>query len=195
MTEIVSTLGGGKEGQTRADGVPEFLHGAPTRGAEQRFQLREPQLNRIQIGAVGRQVPKLRARRLDPLAHALDVMGTQVVHHDDVVGPERGDEDLIEVGEKTVPVHRPIEQSRRSQASHPQRRDERAGLPVLMRRVVVDAGATATAAVAPQHVRRDAAFIEKHEPGGVNRRGDAVPVRPGRDDVGAIPLGRAHRCF
>ncbi len=195
MAEIVSTLGGGKEGQTRADRVPEFLHGAPTRGTEQRFQLGEPQFDRIQVGTIGRQVPELRARRLDPLADALDLMRGQIIHHDDVAGLERGDEDLIEVREKRLPVHRPIEQSRRGQPGHAERGHERARLPVVVRRVIVDAGAPPTPAVAPYQVRGDPTFIEKDEPRWINRRRDASPVRSGRGDVGAILLGRADRFF
>ena len=38
------------------------------------------------------------------------------IHHHDVVGLERRDEDLIEVGQKRVAVHRPIGQAGRGQA-------------------------------------------------------------------------------
>lgn len=120
-------------------------------------------------------------------------MGAQVVRHDDVADVERRDQDLIEVGEKTVAVHGPIEQSRRGKAGDPQRPDERTGLPVMMRRVIVDARAAAAPAVAPQQIGGDATFVEKHEPGGVNRGREVAPVRPGRGDVGAILLGRADR--
>jgi hypothetical protein len=195
VAEIVSAFGCGKQRETGRDGRPEFLHGAPTRGAEQRFQLREPQFYRIQVGTVRRQVPQLRARRLDPRADTLDVMGAQVVHHDDIAGSKRRGQHLIEVGEKRVAVHRPIEQAGSDQALHTQGGDEGAGLPMLVGRMIVDARATATPAVAPQQVRGDATFIKKDEPGNVNRRGEALPIRPGRGDVGAILLGGPHRFF
>ena len=150
MAEVVRTFGGGKQRQRRGHRGPQVLDGAPTCSAAQRFQFREPEFDRIQVGALRRQVPELRARRLDPLADALDVMGGQVIHHDDVAGLERRDEDLIEVGEKTVPVHRPLEQPGRGQAGDPQRPHERAGLPVMMRRVIVHARPAPAPAVAPE---------------------------------------------
>ena len=195
MAEIVRTFGGGKQRQRRGHRGPQVFHRTPPRCAEERFQFREPEFDRIQVGAIWRQVPELRARRLDPRADALDVMGGQVIHHDDVADVERRDEDLVKVGEKAVPVHRPIEQPGRGQAGDPQRPHERAGLPVMMRRVIVHARAAPAPAVAPEEVRRDATFIEKREAGGVNRRGDASPVGPRGGDVGAILFGRAHRFF
>ena len=66
---------------------------------------------------------------------------------------------------------------------------------MMMWGVIVDARAAATPAIAPQQIRRDAAFIEKNEPVGINRRGEAAPVRSGRGDVGAILFGRADRFF
>ena len=195
MAEIVRTFGRGKQRQRCSDSGPQLLHGAPTRRAEERFQFREPQFDRVQVRTIGRQVPELRARRLDPLADALDVMGAQVVHHDDIADLECRHEDLVEVGEKTVPVHRPIEQPRRGQARGSQRPHERTRLPVMMRSVIVDARATPAPAVAPKQVRRHATFIEKGEAGRVNRRRDASPIRPGGGDVDAILFGRAHRFF
>ena len=137
----------------------------------------------------------MRARRLNPFADALDVMGGQVIHHHDVAGLERRDQDLIEIGQKRVTIHRPIEQAWRGESGNPQRRHERAGLPVMMRCVIVDARAAAAPAVAPQQIRGDPALIEKHEPGGVHRGGEAAPVRPGRRHVGAMLLGRAYGFF
>jgi hypothetical protein len=66
---------------------------------------------------------------------------------------------------------------------------------MMVRRVIVDPGAAAASAIAPEQVRGDAAFIEKHEPGGVNRGGEMAPRRPGRRDIGAILFGRAYRFF
>ena len=66
---------------------------------------------------------------------------------------------------------------------------------MVVRRVIVDAGAPPTPAVAPQQVRRDPAFVEKNEARGVNRRRDVSPVRPGRGDVRPILFGSAYRFF
>ena len=57
------------------------------------------------------------------------------------------------------------------------------------------AQAPPTPAVATQQVSRDPAFIQKDESRGVNRGGDAAPVRTGRCDVRPILFGRAYRFF
>jgi hypothetical protein len=195
VAEIIPALGGGKPGQARADRRPELLHGAPPRGAEQRFEFRKPEFNRIEVRTVRWQVPEVRAGRFDALADALDVMGPEVIHHDDVPSLQRRRQDLIEIGEERVAVHRSVEEAGRGQALHAQGRDEGAGLPMMVRRVIMDARAATAPTVAPEQVSRDAAFIKKHEPSGINRGGEASPVGSGHDDVGAILLGRAHRFF
>jgi len=123
------------------------------------------------------------------------MMGRQVVHHDDVTGSERRPQDLIEVREKDIAVHRAIEQARCGQPVDAQGREERAGLPVLVWRVIVHATAAETAPVPPNQIRRNAAFIKKNKAFRVNRGGDRPPGRARGDDVGAILFGRACRFF
>src|SRR2546426_938314 len=82
-----------------------------------------------------------------------------------------------------------------AEARDPERGDEGAGLPMMMRRVIMDACPAATAAITAEQIRRYAAFIEKHEPAWVNRRHEATPVRPSGGDVGAILFGRAYGFF
>lgn len=77
-------------------------------------------------------------------------MGGQVIHDHNVAGLERRHQDLIEVGQKRVAVYGAIEQPGRGQASDPQPCDEGAGLPVMMRRVVVNARAAAAPAIAAE---------------------------------------------
>jgi hypothetical protein len=67
---------------------------------------------------------RVRAERSKALCSA------RFVHHDDVTRLERRHEDLVEVREKAVPIHRSLEQTGGGEAVHPQARDKRAGLPV-----------------------------------------------------------------
>jgi hypothetical protein len=66
---------------------------------------------------------------------------------------------------------------------------------MVVRRVIVDAGASPTSAEAPQQVGGHTTLIQKDEPRRVNRRRDAAPVRPGRGDVRPILFGCAYRFF
>jgi hypothetical protein len=66
---------------------------------------------------------------------------------------------------------------------------------MMVRRVIVNAGAPAAPPITPEQIGGDAAFIEKDEPGGVNRGSQVTPSRPGRRDISAILFGRAYRFF
>ena len=65
----------------------------------------------------------------------------------------------------------------------------------MMGRVIVDAGPPATPAIPPQHVGGHAAFIDKREPGGINRGSQVAPVCPGGGDVAPILFRRAEGFF
>jgi hypothetical protein len=80
---------------------------------------------------------------------------------------ERSDEHLVEVGDVTV--HPAIKESVRGHAGDPERGHEGPG--VMMRRVVMDAGAAAPAAKAAEQIRGNPAFIERHAPARVAANG------------------------
>src|SRR5215210_441232 len=65
--EVVGALGGREDVDEAPDNGPKALNGAHGRFAQERLELGEGILNRVEIRAVGRQVEELRARRLDPL--------------------------------------------------------------------------------------------------------------------------------
>jgi len=195
MAEVGAAFGGGKPRETRAEQGPERLDGPTSSGPDDRFQLRKAQFNRVEVRTVRGQIPQGGARGVDQPLDAVDVMGGEVVGDDDVAGLERGDEDLVDVGEKAVAVHGAIDDARRGEARDPQARDKGARLPARHRRVVTDADPARAAAIAPQQIRRDARFIEEDQACRVQRRRGPLPLFAGRGDVGPIVFGRAHRFF
>ena len=103
MAEVVGTLGWRVGFQEAADGRPELGLG-PGRGlAQQRLELGEELLDRVQIRAVRRQVEDRNAGRGDRLADAVDLVRCQIVEHHDVTGSERRRQELLDVG-PAVPV-------------------------------------------------------------------------------------------
>ena len=54
----------------------------------------------------------------------MDLMGGQIVHDDDVVWPQLGNERLFDIGEKGLAVHRAVEDHGRSNAVVTQRGGE-----------------------------------------------------------------------
>ena len=195
MSEIIAAFGRSEEPQAIGDSGPEVLDGAPPRRAQQQFQFRKPEFDRIQVRAVRRQVPEVRAARLDTLADAVDMVCAQVVHHQDVAWPQGGDEHLFEVREERVAVDGAIQETGSRQPVHAERRDKGAGLPVVMGGVVVHAIPAPTATVPAKEIGGDPAFIKKHEAFGRQVRGVRPPRVTRGDDVGAILFGRADRFF
>ena len=72
MGEIIPALARGKQRETVGDGLPEFLDGASSERAQEEFEFREPEFNRIEVRTERGQVPELRPRPFDPFADALE---------------------------------------------------------------------------------------------------------------------------
>ena len=195
MAEVIAALGWGEARDTLAQQRPKRVNRATPRGAHQRFELREAELDRIEIGTVGRQVAQGGAGGFDRVLDAVDMMRREVIGEDDVAGRERGDEDLGDVGEKAVAIHRAVDHPRCGQPGDAQAGDKGAGLPPSHGGMVADPVAAWAAAVPPQQIRGDAGFIEKDEARGVPGRRGRLPLVPRGGDVGPVVFGRAYRFF
>lgn len=123
------------------------------------------------------------------------MMRGEVVGDDDVARGEGGDQDLFDVGKKTVAVHRAVDDTGRSQPGDPQAGDEGAGLPARERRMITDTVAARPASIPAEEIRCDAGFIKKDEVRRVPRRRRRLPPLPRGGDVGPVVFGRAHRFF
>ena len=192
LDEVVGAFLGCEGVEEKADTSPEAVDGALCCLAQEGLELGEGVLDGVEVGTVGRQQEKLCPGRFDGLAHRGGLVGSEVVHDDDVFGQERGDEDLFDIGEEGRPIHRPVKDHRRRHAGEPQAGDEGRGLPVTVR----DGGPAAVDLRRPPaqagHVggctvrrRRQPLWIEIE-----------LPVEPGlatSHDVGTILLGGMRR--
>jgi len=141
VPEVIAALGWCESRDALAEQGPERLDRSTARGAHQGFEFREAQLDRIEIRTVRGQVPQRGAGRFDQPLDAVDVMRGEVVGDDDVAGRQRGDQDLFDVGEKTVAIHRAVDDAGRGQPAHTEAGDKGARLPARERRMIADAGA------------------------------------------------------
>jgi hypothetical protein len=73
------------------------------------FELGEDLLDRVQIGRVFRQQEQPYARRADRAANGTPSVTGEIVGNDDIVRPERRSQHLLDIGQKTLGVHRSIE--------------------------------------------------------------------------------------
>ena len=196
MPDVVATLGGGEARQARAEQRRERVDRSTAGLAHDGFEFGEAQLDRVEVGAVGRQEAQRRAGRFNSVAHAGDCVRGEIVGNHHVTGLQRRHEDLFDVGEEAGPVHRSIQDPRGGEPRHAQRGDEGAALPPTLRRVIGDPLPTRAAPIPPEEIGGDPAFIEKDEAGReiVARLADvpratcrSARVRSGCSNIQVIP--------
>lgn len=79
-----------------ADSRPQCGNGAFGGLPQQRFELGEEQFDRVEVWRIGWQVEQFGTTLADDLAHTGDLVGWQVVHHDDVARRERRRQALLD---------------------------------------------------------------------------------------------------
>ncbi len=89
--------------------VPGSLTGSLLGFAQQVFELREDLLDRIEIGAVGRQEPDSGPGPADHRADGFAFMAAKIVHHDDVAGLQGWDQHLRNMKAGDLAIDRPVE--------------------------------------------------------------------------------------
>ena len=116
VLEEVRALGRFESVEDFADGAPEPGDGALGGFAQVGLELGEGVLDRIEVRAIWRQVQECRACCLDHGTDARPLMTGEVVHDDDVAGPEFGHEHARDVGLEARPVDGSIDDERRDDA-------------------------------------------------------------------------------
>lgn len=102
-----------------AEGVPEGGDSPGGDLAEQRLELGEGLLDRVEIGTVGRQIDQVRAARLDRLAHAGDLVAAEIIHDDKVAWSKGRREHLFDIGSEDVAVHGAVHYQRGCKGQKP----------------------------------------------------------------------------
>ena len=172
--------------QALAEERPERLGAATACGANEGLELREAELDGMEVRAVGWQVPEGGPGGLE---------GPEVVGDDDVAGVQGRHQGLVDVGAEALAIDRAVEDPRCGQPRDPHRGEKRAGLPAPAGGVVVDARATRCPAVPPKQIGGAAGFVQTHEGGDIPGRRRRVPRDPRGRDVRPIVFGRADRVF
>ena len=184
MPRVVRAFGRGEEAERGRDQVADLLIIPRTCGAQERFQFGEGQFDRIEIGTVGREKPNRRPRLLDRGSNRGLLVDHEVVEHDDIARSQRGHQHLFDIGEETWIVDGPIEHRGSAEALEPERGDHRVRLPMTAGGVIMEAGAARAPTIAPEQIRRHAAFIEKHVLPHLAERLPVAPLATFSGDVG-----------
>lgn len=107
VCEIVAALCWTEGVEQAADGVPCGLRpcrAKPSAWRGRRRPNRQHVFDRVQVGAVGRQIEDAGAGCADGLGDACDLVRREVVHDHNVTGLELGSKELADISEKRLPV-------------------------------------------------------------------------------------------
>lgn len=148
-------LSRGEKLQRDRDELDDLVEAARSRSSQERLQLRKREFNGIEVRTVGRQKPQARADAFNGGLHLRLLVHREVIEHDDVARPQRGDEHLLDVREKRGIVDRSVKHGWCREAVDAERGDDRLRLPVPARRVIAQAQAARAAAIATQQIGRD----------------------------------------
>ena len=124
MPKIVGAFSGGEAFGDVSESAPECFEGACGPFAERGLEFGEDLFDRVEIRAVGRQVEECRAGGFDGLADARDLVRAEIVHDDDITGPQGGDQHLLDIGEEHRAIDRAVEHAGRHQPVLTQGADE-----------------------------------------------------------------------
>ena len=165
MSEVVRTFVCAEARHEEADSAAK----APLRAlggfAQIGLELAEGHLDRIEIGRVLGQISQICTDGLDRFLDPGDLVGPEIVHHDDIAAGERGGQALLDVGEKGFAVHGAVDHQRcrhfvAAQASH-----ERQRLPGSKRHAPDQSLATRASTVKTSHGRVHRGFVNEDKAG------------------------------
>src|SRR5215471_10460829 len=122
-------------------------------------------------------------------------MWTAVIHHDDVVAPERGNQALLNVGEEHFSGHGPLDHHRGGHFIVAQGRHEGDRLPRSKRNGADHPGTSWRAPPEPRQVCADRSLVDKHQPGGIKPTLLSYPTSPCSRDVCSVPFGSLQAFF
>jgi hypothetical protein len=89
----------------RANAMAKSPHRPRSSFAQSPFEFGEGHLDGIEIGRVLRQVTQFGAGGFDGLFYTSHLVGPKMVHHDNIAAVERGNQALLNIGQKSFSVH------------------------------------------------------------------------------------------
>lgn len=116
VADIVPAFGWREQLERDGGELVHAVERARPRRAHERLQFREGLFDGIEVGTVGRQQPQLGAYGFDRSADLGLFVDGEIIEDDHVAGPERGDQDLFDVGEKADVIDGTVEHGGRVDA-------------------------------------------------------------------------------
>ena len=162
--------------------------------SKQVFELGKNLLDGVQIGRVFWQQQEFGTRLADCPTDGMSLMAAEVVHDDDVVRQQGGNQDLLDIDPKPLTVDRAIEKPGRFDAVVTQGSHEGHGIPMSERSLGHQPFALRRPASQRRHVGLGPGLVNENQTGGINLPLIALPLRTSARDVGSGLLAGV-QCF
>lgn len=146
-------------------------------------------------GEYFRQKEQLGSGVADGLSNVGTLVALQVVHHNHVAGPQGGDEQLLHVQQKTIGIHRLVQQPRRFNPVMPQSGDEGHRVPVSVRNLRPEPLTAWRPSAQGRHIGFGPGLINEDQAGGINPPLVVAPLSATPGDVGSILFAGEHGFF
>ena len=159
------------------------------------LDLGEDLLDGVEIGRLGRQKRELCAGIEDRCSNRLGAVASQIIEDNDVAWPQRGDQELLDVGAENHSVDRAIDDARLGQSADPEGGEKRQRVPAPIGSKAGETLALGAPAPDRSHIGLDPGLINEHEPRRVEMAARPFPAFTPPDDVRPVLLGREERFF
>src|SRR6266568_8757669 len=195
MAEIVGTFLRTELWDKRADCSIEAGNGSCSPFAHECLEFAVRQLDWIEVGRVLRQVANCRPRFLDRLSNAGNQVDSAVIHYDDVIAPERGNQALLDIGEEHLSGHGTLNHHWRGHFIVAQGGHEGDRLPCSKRNGADHPDAAWSSPPEPHHVGADRSLVDKNQPGGIKHALLSHPTSARTGHICSLPFGSLQAFF
>lgn len=175
--------------------MPDGCDGALPGFAQQVLEFGEGLFDRIEIGAVGRQIEEPGAGCADRLPDSFVFVTAEVVEDDRVAMRQLWNKHLLNIGEEAFAIDRAIEDVRSDDAGSGQPGDEGLGQPMAVRNIRDAPFAHRTPAIKRRHVGLGPCLIDTDKTRDVNVRLHPEPRGAPPGHVGPLLFGGVKRFF
>jgi len=183
MPEVVGAFSSTEPWHERTDRSVETGNSALGDLAEQRLEFAVGHLDGIEIGRVLRQVAERGPRLLNRFSDSRNLVGLQIIHHDNVVAPKCWSQALLDVGSEYISGHGAFDHHRCdhfvvSQAGH-----EGDRFPISERNTADQSDASGSPPPEADQIGADRSLVDKYQASGIKHALFSHPTSPGAHHV------------
>src|ERR1700716_254837 len=183
MPEVVGAFSSTEPWHERTDRSVETGNSALGDLAEQRLEVAVGHLDGIEIGRVLRQVAERGPRLLNRFSDSRNLVGLQIIHHDNVVAPKCWSQALLDVGSEYISGHGAFDHHRCdhfvvSQAGH-----EGDPFPISERNTADQSDASGSPPPEADQIGADRSLVDKYQASGIKHALFSHPTSPGAHHV------------